>query len=230
MKVREIPLDRIFITKNVRLEADDELGELMDSVEHYDLLQPIGVFPRGERFELVFGHRRFKSAQMRNEQTIAAHILEHLSEHDIPLVKLQENMQRKQLTTEEIVAAADELKRRRPELSDRSIDIMLGKRPGYLSQHRSTLRTYQWLAQRGLKKQHLLAMTADELSELRAKLEEKESKPRKGTFHRGDRIPAEGIRVMDTGGPNVVVVCSSKEWKQRVLRCLKQLMKEVRAA
>lgn len=120
--------------------------------------------------------------------------------------------------------------RRRPELSYRSIDIMLGKRPGYLSQHRSTLRTYQWLAQRGLKKQHLRAMTADELSELRAKLEEKESKPRKGTFHRGDRIPAEGIRVMDTGGPNVVVVCSSKEWKQRVLRCLKQLMKEVRAA
>lgn len=230
MKVRDIPLDRIFITKNVRLEADGELGELMGSVEHYDLLQPIGVFPRGERYELVFGHRRLKAAQMRNEQTIAAHILEHLSEHDIPLVKLQENMQRKQLTTEEVVAAADELKRRRPELTDSRIDAMLGKRPGYLSQHRSTLRTYQWLAVRGLKKEHLKAMTGEELQELRAKLEGKKAGTRKGTFHRGDRIPADGIRVMDTGGPNVVVVCSSREWKQRVLRWLKRLVKEVKVA
>jgi ParB family chromosome partitioning protein len=166
VKVRDIPLEKIFITKNIRFETDEELGELIGSMNHF-LLQPIGVYPRGERYELVWGHRRYRAAQMNGESTIAAHILENIAEHDIPLIKLQENMVRKQLTTDEIVAAADELKKRQPGLADKQVDRLLGKNPGYLSYHRSMANTYQWLAAQGLKKKYLAALSGDELQDLR---------------------------------------------------------------
>jgi len=222
MKVREIPLGRIFITKNVRFETDDELGELIASTERM-LLQPIGVYPRGDRYELVWGHRRLRAAQANNEPTIAAHILENICEADIPIIKLQENMVRKQLSTDEIVAAADEIKRRRPELTDPQIDELLGKRRGYLSYHRSTQRTYQWLASQGLKKEHLAAMTGDELRELKQKLErgEKEKGRRKSTFHRGDRVPSRGFTILVPSGPHVVVVCATAGVKRSVIRWLR---------
>jgi ParB/RepB/Spo0J family partition protein len=230
MKVREVPLEKIFVTKNVRFDTDEELGELIASTERM-LLQPIGVYPRGERYELVWGHRRLRAAQANNEPTIAAHILENISESDIPIIKLQENMVRKQLTTEEVVAAADEIKKRRPELNDAAIDTLLGKRKGYLSYHRSTLKTYQWLASKGLKKEHLVAMTGDELRELRSKLEgsEKTADTRKHTFHRGERVPRAGFTILTPDGPNVVVVCSCCAEKRRVVNALRRLRGDRRA-
>lgn len=230
MKVREIFLDKIFITKNVRFDTDDELGELIESTSKHGQLQPIGVYPRGERFELVWGHRRYRVAQMNNEATIAAHILENISESDIPLLKLQENIVRKQLTDDEIVAAADEIKKRRPELNDQQIDRLLGRKPGYLSYHRSMLRTFQWLAGQGLKKDHLRAMTGDELRELKSKIElhgkKRKVNGRTSTFHRGDRTPTKGFEIIDANGPNVIVVCASSHVKGRVIRALRALAKD----
>jgi ParB-like chromosome segregation protein Spo0J len=227
MKVREIPLEKIFITKNVRFDTDEDLGELIESTEHL-LLQPIGVYPRlGDKrgdYELVWGNRRYNAAKANNEPTIAAHILEQISESDIPIIKLQENMVRKQLTSEEIVAAADEIKRRRPELGDHQIDRLLGKRAGYLSYHRSTIRTFQWLAAQGLKQEHLRAMTSEELGDLKAKLEAREDKkPRRGTFHRGDRTPKFGFEIVSPRGPNIVLICASPLEKKHVLSRLKKL-------
>lgn len=223
MKVRDVPLDRIFITKNIRFETDEEIGELIGSTTRFTQLQPIGVYPRGERYELVWGHRRYRAAQMQGEYSIAAHILENIAEHDIPLIKLQENMVRKQLTTEEIVKAADDIKAARPGLTDHNVDAMLGKRPGYLSYHRSIMNTYEWLASKGLKKQYLEALTADELQDLKAKLTKHEVQHRKSTYHRGGRTPLEGFEIIATRGPNIIVVCSCKTTKARVLRYLKRM-------
>jgi len=225
MNVRDIPLVKIFITKNVRFETDEELGELIGSVERFTQLQPIGVFPRGERgYELVWGHRRFRAAQMAGEYSIAARILDDIPERDIPLIKLQENMVRKQLSAEEIVKAADELKHQRPGLTDRLVDQMLGKRPGYLSYQRSLLQTYEWLATQGLKKKHLEALNAEELFALKAKLEKRQAQPRRSTYHRGGRTPSNGFEIIVTRGPNIIVVCSCKTTKARVVRYLKRLL------
>jgi ParB-like chromosome segregation protein Spo0J len=232
MKVRDIPLEKIFITKNVRFDTDEELGELMESTVHM-LLQPAGVFPRlgdprGD-YELVWGHRRFRAAQMNNEATLACHILEGVSEADIPLLKLQENMVRKQLTTEEVLAAADEIKRRRPELTDRQIDKLLGKRPGYLGFRRSLQRAYSDLAARGISKDKLDALGGDEILELRARLEhvEKPTRKNKGSFHRGDRVPKAGYQVVNSKGPNIVVICASQAVKSRVLGVLRKARRTV---
>jgi ParB-like chromosome segregation protein Spo0J len=229
MKVREIPLDRIFIKKNIRFDTDEELGELIGSTEHM-LLQPIGVFPRGDRYEIVFGHRRFRAAQMNNEATIAAHILE-ISESDIPLIKLQENMVRKQLTNEEILAAVDELKRRQPDLNDHQIERMLGKNNGYLGFRRSLAKAYDDLEEHhGLKRDQLNAMSSDEILELRARLAnpQKPARGNAGSYHRKE-VPKTGFRIVNTPGPNVVVVCACKKEKLRVMRNLRELAKKIGA-
>lgn len=224
MKVRDIALERIFISKNIRTETDEELGELIGSVGRFTQLQPIGVYPRGERYELVFGHRRFRAAQMNGESTIAAHILE-ISERDIPLVKLQENMVRKQLSTDEILAAAAELQKRNPGLTDRALDTMLGKRPGYLSYHRGVAKTYEWLEKAGLKKEYLAALSGQELIELKGQLSGELKKEHQKTYHRGDRIPCEGFNIVVTRGPNIIIVCSSPKDKKRMLRYLRRMEK-----
>jgi ParB family chromosome partitioning protein len=224
MKVRDIPLDKIFIKKNIRFETDEELGELMGSCQRFTQLQPIGVYPRDDHYELVWGHRRFRAAQMSGESTIAAHILHDIAEHDIPLIKLQENMVRKQLTADEIVKAADEIKAQRPSLTDRQVDSLLGKRPGYLSYHRSVVATYAWLAQQGLEKKYLSALNSEELLELKNRLQKHQAQHRRGTYHRGTRIPHAGFEIIETRGPNIIVVCSCKTTKARVVRYLRRLL------
>jgi ParB family chromosome partitioning protein len=228
MKVRDIPLDRIFIKHNIRFDTDEELGELITSTENM-LLQPIGVFPRGDRYEIVFGHRRFRAAQMNNEATIACHILE-ISEADIPVIKLQENMVRKQLSNDEILAAVDEIKRRKPDLNDKQIERMLGKNHGYLGFRRSLAKAYEYLECRGLQKDQLNAMSGDEVLELRARMEtpEKPSRGNKGSYHRPD-VPKAGFRIVIPLGPNVVVVCAGKAEKLQVIKSLRVLAKKIGA-
>lgn len=229
MKVKELPLDRIIVKKNIRLEADDELGGLMDSIERHELLQPIVVFPRGDKYELVCGHRRLAAFKLRNESTIAARILEECVESDLPLIKLQENLQRKQLTMEEIVAAADEMRRQRPELTDHGVEKLIGKNPGYLSNCRSTLRALTFLQAQGISKEQAEALSGEEIREMRAKIiagEDGKGKRTK-TFHRGERVPKKGFRFYSTTGPAIMVICSSKKIKHRIWMQLSRLQKEI---
>jgi len=62
----ETPLDRIDIIGNVRTGADEDLAGLMQSMNQMGVIQPIGLFvnpDHKDRRILVFGHRRFFSAQ-----------------------------------------------------------------------------------------------------------------------------------------------------------------------
>jgi ParB-like chromosome segregation protein Spo0J len=226
MTVREIPLDRLLVTKNVRFDTDGDLGELIQSTNHI-LLQPIGVYPRGSnRYEIVWGHRRFRAAQMNNESTIACRILdpEETPESEIPVLKLQENMVRKQLTAEEVVAAADAIKATHPGWSDGDVDKRLGKKVGYIAFSRSVIKAYGDLAAKGFDKNKLSAMNAAEVLELRARLnDDAKKRSSSGSFHRGDRVPKIGFKIIDSKGPNIVVVCSCADTKRKVLRALRAL-------
>lgn len=224
MKVRDIPLDKIFVTKNVRFETDDELGEQIESMGRYGQLQPIGVYPRGERFELVWGHRRLRAAQMNNEATIAAHILQNISEADIPIMKLQENTVRRQLTNEEILAAAEAIKAKNPGMTDHQVDRLLGKRPGYLGFRRSLANAYVQLEKAGITKQKIASLSMTEVLELRARLDNGDIKPRAsaGAYHRKG-VPSSGFRITNSPGPAIVVTCSCKKEKLKVLRTLRKL-------
>jgi hypothetical protein len=230
MRVREIPLEQIFIKQNMRTDTDDELGEQMASMQKYGQLQNCGVYPRDGLYELVWGHRRYRAAQMNNEPMLGCLILDPdiVSESDIPVLKLQENLVRKQLTNDEILAAVKMIERAHPGIGDRAIEQMLGKRHGWLGWRRSLAKAYGDLAARGITREQLAAMSPDDVIDLRARMNnpEKPHRGNKGAFHR-DGVPAKGIRIIAPRGPNVIIVCSGQNVKAQVIRAMKKLSSEI---
>jgi len=92
---KEIPIDKIIVNKNIRTDPDGELGGLMETIEKYDLLQPVLVMPKDDHYELISGHRRLNAMKARNEATVPCVVRNDFSEKSIPFIKLIENVQRK---------------------------------------------------------------------------------------------------------------------------------------
>jgi len=82
----------------VRLEIDQgELEELAASIQERGLLQPIGVAPRGDRFLIVFGDRRYLAHRWLKKKDIMCRI-EDIDDVQIALDRGMENIQRVDLT------------------------------------------------------------------------------------------------------------------------------------
>lgn len=110
---REIPISRIDYGVNVRREKDEDIQELVDSIEKFDVLQPLVVRPTGNgRYEVLCGHWRFKALKkVGGDITVPCIIREDIEDQDVLLVQLEENIQRKQMSAAELVASFDEIKR-----------------------------------------------------------------------------------------------------------------------
>jgi ParB family chromosome partitioning protein len=111
----EVPLDRI--TPNPRQPRqvfdEDELRELVQSIEQVGLLQPIVVRPLAadggsERYELVVGERRWRAALRAGTGTVPA-IVRHTGDDALLRDALLENLHRSQLNPLEEAAAYDQL-------------------------------------------------------------------------------------------------------------------------
>ena len=88
--VRKIQPNRL----NPRLEFGKKgLDELSDSIKEKNLLQPIVVRPKGSRYEVVVGERRYRASQGAGLSEIPAVIHEYSDEEVIEL-NLVENIQR----------------------------------------------------------------------------------------------------------------------------------------
>lgn len=72
------------------------LAELAESIVRFGVLQPILVRPRGERYELVAGHRRFRATRSIPLETIPA-IVQELGDKEVLEVQVVENLQRADL-------------------------------------------------------------------------------------------------------------------------------------
>lgn len=82
----------------VRLEINEgELRELADSIRERGLMQPIEVTPRGERFLIVFGDRRYLAHKMLNKEDIMCRV-EEMEDDQVVLDRAVENIQRVNLT------------------------------------------------------------------------------------------------------------------------------------
>ena len=84
---------------NPRKNFDEtSLAELADSIRQQGVLQAIGVRPIADnRFEVVFGERRYRAAQIAGLEKIPAVILE-VSEEEAEEMAVTENLQRKDVT------------------------------------------------------------------------------------------------------------------------------------
>lgn len=96
--VRMIPLDRI--EPNPR-QARNELGnieELMSSIKSKGILEPIIVRPRGGKYEIIAGERRFVASKNIGLKDIPC-IEMSVNDNEAMEISLIENLQRKDLDT-----------------------------------------------------------------------------------------------------------------------------------
>ncbi|MDU0479522.1 ParB/RepB/Spo0J family partition protein [Staphylococcus chromogenes] len=107
---REIPVHLIDANpRQPRQVFDpDALDELVHSIKEFGLLQPIVVRPRGERFELIMGERRWRATQRAGLKTIPA-IVRETEDGDMLRDALLENIHRAQLNPLEEAAAYQQL-------------------------------------------------------------------------------------------------------------------------
>lgn len=98
-EVREIPLGNIRANpfQPRREFSEDELLELAASIEAYGVLQPVLVRPVGSNYELIAGERRVRACRLLHRATIPAMVRE-LSDQDVALLALLENLQRQDLS------------------------------------------------------------------------------------------------------------------------------------
>lgn len=98
-KVKDIPLDKIDEPKDIlRMDIDPAgIEELARSISEITLLQPILVAVDGERFELVFGHRRYLACKKLELSSIRS-IVRVMTREEIGVARATENINRADLT------------------------------------------------------------------------------------------------------------------------------------
>lgn len=98
---------------NIRTEKDDDILELAQSIEAYGLINPITVKPVENGFyEVVTGHRRYEAVKRLGLPHIECLVSGEISEKDLMLIQLAENVQRKDMSALELVEVFDEMKKR----------------------------------------------------------------------------------------------------------------------
>ncbi len=108
---KEILVDRVIPNKNQprRLFSQPEIDELVESIKHNGILQPVLVreTPDG-KFELIAGERRWRAAALAGLSTIPA-VVKQVSDHEVMELALIENIQRSDLTPIEVARAYQRL-------------------------------------------------------------------------------------------------------------------------
>ncbi len=97
----------IIIKNRIRKNLGD-ITALMESMRQYGLLNPIMINTENE---LIAGHRRLESARRLGWDTIEVMVLQKESELEKLELEIEENVQRKNLTPEELADAYDRMER-----------------------------------------------------------------------------------------------------------------------
>lgn len=137
---RKISLDLIDRPDDIaRMEIDEgKLKELADSIQERGLMQPIEVTPRGNRFMIVFGDRRYLAHNILGKKDIMCRI-EEIDDSQVVIDRAMENVQRVDLTPFEeghIYQALLE----KAGLSLDEISRRVGKSPGVVQRRMDILR------------------------------------------------------------------------------------------
>ena len=98
MEMKMIRMDEIIPNPLQPREAFDreKLKELADTVSEIGVLQPIVVRPKGNRFEIIAGERRWKASQIAGKTEIPA-IVKDVPDEEVMIQSLIENVHRMDL-------------------------------------------------------------------------------------------------------------------------------------
>jgi len=145
----------------VRMDIDQkELNELAESIKERGLMQPIGVTPRGKRFMIVYGHRRYLAHKILIKKDIICRV-EEIDDKQIAVDRAMENLQRVNLTPFEEGHLYANL-REKAGMSIEEISKKIRKSPGVIHRRMDILRMPDSFQQALHKKQISIAV-AEEL-------------------------------------------------------------------
>lgn len=113
MRLADLAVDQIDPPRHAhRTELDEPaMLELMADIAANGLEQPIKVRPSGERYEIIFGHRRYEAHRRLGRLTIAAFIDGKADDTDAERSRFAENFHRTDLTPMEEAAALERFMR-----------------------------------------------------------------------------------------------------------------------
>jgi len=107
----KLPIDKIDISdSNVRKsQRNAGLEELKASVNALNLIQPVIVIQKGDRYRLIVGQRRYLAFKEMGKTTIPALIINPLSEARQSMVSFTENIHRRALPYDDTIRVCSEL-------------------------------------------------------------------------------------------------------------------------
>lgn len=117
--VRDIPLTRIDPSPtNPRKHFDQEqLQDLASDIRAHGILSPLRVRPTDDHFEIVFGERRYRAAQIACLEMVPCTISE-LSDLEVLELQIAENLQRADMTPLEEAEAFHRLQQGHPKYAE----------------------------------------------------------------------------------------------------------------
>ena len=83
-----------------QVREDESLEELMESIRCYGVLSPLLARPKGERYELVSGHRRRLAAQKLGLEAVPV-LVREMSDDEAVILMVDSNLQREHLLPSE---------------------------------------------------------------------------------------------------------------------------------
>jgi ParB family chromosome partitioning protein len=106
-EVRDVAIESIKIKKRVRKDFGD-LVPLMNSLKKYGQMNPIVL---NSRYELIAGFRRLQALKRLGWTTVRATIVDRNTELEMLELELEENIQRRDLSADEISDGFDRMSR-----------------------------------------------------------------------------------------------------------------------
>ena len=146
--------------RNIRVEYDNEVRELAQSINKNGLLNPITVErSAGGFYEVVAGHRRFQALKILNEPFIECNVLENTpTEKERLSIQLQENACRKDMSAFEYVELFDKL--RATGMTQEQIARLCGKSQGWVATQYQAKKRLEEMAENGDLSYEDMKMTA----------------------------------------------------------------------
>src|SRR6202163_4276303 len=105
---RLIPIELIAANPNQPRQVMGDLSELIASIGEKGIIEPLVVRPRGERFQIVAGERRYQAAVQAGLQELPV-VIRDVDDTEVIELALIENLQRKDLTPFEEAEALEGL-------------------------------------------------------------------------------------------------------------------------
>lgn len=109
-----IEVDKIIRGKNIRNEQDEEINQLAKSIEINGLINPLYVKPtKGGKYEIIAGYRRFEAIKRLRLPYVECNVTDdEKNEKDVVLAQIAENVQRKDMSAQELVDCFEDMKKR----------------------------------------------------------------------------------------------------------------------